>query len=172
MTHRMFLIAWLVIVWMALWRDPSIANLVGGLLVAIGITWLFPVPTRRSTLRVRPLALLRFLGHAAVAIVRANLVVAWEVITPGNRTNEGVVAVDLREDHPVVITLVSHAIGLAPGTFVVDVEGEGDGDGSARIYVHVLHLREVEDVRHEVLELERLALAAVASQLHDEEAAR
>ena len=169
MRYRIFLITWLVVVWMALWRDPSIANLVGGLLVAIGITWLFPIPAQRSTLRVRPFALLRFLGHATLAIIRANLVVAWEVITPGNRTKEGVVAVDLREDHPVVITLVSHAIGLAPGTFVVDVED--DGDGQARIYVHVLHLREVEEVREDVLELERLALAAVASQLYDEEEA-
>ncbi|MEM8706259.1 MAG: Na+/H+ antiporter subunit E [Actinomycetota bacterium] len=171
MTYRIFLITWLVVVWMALWRDPSIANLVGGLLVAIGITTLFPLPKQETSLRVRPLALLRFLGHATLAIIRANVFVAWEVITPGNRTNVGVVAVDLRESHPVVITLVSHAIGLAPGTFVVDVED--GGDGPVRIYVHVLHLREVEDLRNDVLELERLALAAVASQRYDEqEAAR
>ena len=169
MRYRIFLCTWLVVVWMALWRDPSIANLVSGIAVAVGTVWLFPVPGQRSALQVRPLALLRFLGTAVLAIIRANLIVAWEVITPGNKTTEGVVAVELRERHPVVITLVSHAIGLAPGTFVLDVDDDGD---DATIFVHVLHLREIEEVRQDVLELERLALAAVASQIHIEEDAR
>ena len=56
----------------------------------------------------------------------------------------------------MVITLVSHAIGLAPGTMVIDVD-KGENGGASLLYVHVLHLREVEDVRREVL-----ALAAVA----------
>ena len=52
---------------------------------------------------------------------------------------------------------------------VIDVEDQPDG--SARMYVHVLHLREIEDVRREVLDLERLALAAVAGRATTEEGA-
>lgn len=167
MRYRLFLAVWLVIVWLALWRDLSVANLVSGVLVAAATIWLFPIPEQRSTLAVRPVALMRFLATALWAIIRANVVVAWEVLTPANQINEGVVAVDLRARHPVVITLVSHAIGLAPGTMVIDVEE--DEDGPARMYVHVLHLREIEDVRQEVLELERLALAAVAGRIEHEE---
>jgi multicomponent Na+:H+ antiporter subunit E len=170
MRYRIFLCTWLVVVWVALWRDVSVANLISGVLVAVGTVWLFPLPQQRSSLNVRPLALLRFLGTTLWAIVKANFVVAWEVVTPANQINEGVVAVDLRVRHPVVITLVSHAIGLAPGTMVIDLDD--DGDGPARMFVHVLHLREVEAVRADVLELERLAIAAVASQLDIEEEVR
>ncbi|MEM7286434.1 MAG: Na+/H+ antiporter subunit E [Actinomycetota bacterium] len=160
MRHRIVLSIWLVVVWVALWRDVSAANIVSGVLVSAGVTWLFP-PERRTALTVKPLAMARFIVAVFVSIVRANVVVAWEVLTPSNRINEGVVAVELASSHPVVITLVSHAIVLAPGTMVIDVE-EGDADTPSLLFIHVLHLREVEDVRREVLELERLALAAVA----------
>ncbi len=160
MRHRIVLAVWLVAVWVALWRDVSAANVVSGILVSAGVIWLFP-PERRTTLTVKPLALARFLLAVFWSIVRANVVVAWEVVTPSNRINEGVVAVELASSHPVVITLVSHAIGLAPGTMVIDVDKGEDGAPSL-LFVHVLHLREVSDVRREVLDLERLALAAVA----------
>jgi multisubunit Na+/H+ antiporter MnhE subunit len=51
---------------------------------------------------------------------------------------------------------VSHALGLAPGTMVVDIERD-----PTVLHVHVLHLRSVEAIRAEVLTLERLALAAL-----------
>lgn len=160
MRHRIVLGVWLVAVWVALWRDVSAANIVSGILVSAGVIWLFP-PERRTTLHVRPLALARFVLAVGWSIVRANVVVAWEVVTPSNRINEAVVAVELASSHPVVITLVSHAIGLAPGTMVIDVDKGEEGDPSL-LFVHVLHLREIDDVRREVLDLERLALAAVA----------
>ena len=36
MRHRIILVAWLLVVWVALWRDVSIANVVTGLLLAAG----------------------------------------------------------------------------------------------------------------------------------------
>lgn len=159
--HRLLLGAWLLFVWIALWRDPSIANVVSGLLVATFAVWLFPPASDRESLRVRPVAMARFVATTAWSIVRANLVVAWEVVTPTNEINEGVVEVKLASNHPVVITLVSHAIILAPGTMVIDIE-VGDETRPTQLYVHVLHLRSVEDVRAEVLQLEALALAAIS----------
>ena len=103
----------------------------------------------------------KFVATTAWSIVRANLVVAWEVVTPTNVINEGVVAVQLASNHPVVITLVSHAIILAPGTMVIDIK-VGDESRPTELYVHVLHLRSVDDVRADVLQLEALALAAVS----------
>lgn len=159
MRHRIFLALWLVVVWVALWRDVSAANIVSGIVVSAAVIWFFPPPGGRA-LTVKPFALIRFLWTVSWSIVRANLVVAWEVLTPTNQINEGVVAVELASSHPTVITMVSHAIILAPGTMVIDVELRDDGP--SLLYVHVLHLRKVEDVRNEVLDLERLALAAVA----------
>jgi len=170
MIARLFLPAWLLVVWIALWRDVSAANVVSGLAVAAAVVWFFPPQGENERLRVRPLALLRFVSTAVISIVRANFVVAWEVITPKNVITEGVVAVDLASSHPTVITLVSHAIILAPGTMVIDID-KGDATKPTKLYVHVLHLRSVEEVREEVLQLEALALAAVSGPDDDPAAA-
>jgi multicomponent Na+:H+ antiporter subunit E len=159
--HRLLLAAWLLLVWVALWRDVSIANVVSGVLVAAAAVWLFPPAAEREPLQVRPVAMARFIATSVWSIVRANFVVAWEVVTPTNEINEGVVAVQLASNHPVVITLVSHAIILAPGTMVIDIR-VGDETRPTQLYVHVLHLRSVDAVRADVLQLEALALAAVS----------
>jgi multicomponent Na+:H+ antiporter subunit E len=156
MRRSLLVIAGSTVVWLVLWRDLSWANLLSGLLLSVGALGLFPFARPPRRLRVNPVALVRFVVISAWAIVRANVVVAWEVVTPKNRVNEGVVAVPLRTDAPVVITMVSHAIGLAPGTMVVDIE-----HGPTVLHVHVLHLRSVEEIRESVLQLEELALAAV-----------
>ncbi len=162
MRPRILLAAWLLLVWVALWRDVSPANLVSGALLSGVVIWVFP-PANDAPLGVRPLALVRFIGSTALSIVRANLVVAWEVVTPSNRINEGVVAVELQSSNPLVITHVSHAIILAPGTMVIDID-KGTDERPTKLFVHVLHLRTVDEVRDEVLELEALALAAVSGR--------
>lgn len=162
MRRRVVLLLWLVVAWVALWRDVSVANTASGIVVAVAVVWLFP-PANAAPLGVRPFALLRFLAATAVSILRANLVVAWEVVTPSNQINEGVVAVELASSNPVVITLVSHAIILAPGTMVIDID-KGTDDRPTQLYVHVLHLRSIDEVRNEVLALEALALAAVSGR--------
>lgn len=162
MRHRILLALFLTVVWVGLWRDLSIANLLSGVIVAAAVVWLFP-PAGDSPIGVRPVALLRFVGAAAISILRANLVVAWEVVTPKNQINEGVVAVELASSNPVVITLVSHAIILAPGTMVIDID-KGTDDRPTQLYVHVLHLRSIDEVRDDVLQLEALALAAVTGR--------
>ncbi len=160
MISRFFRPLVLVIAWVAFWRDVSPANIVSGVVVAALVVWLFPPNSKAPALAVRPVPLLKFVRTSLVAIIRANLYVAWEVVTPNDRVNEGVVAVELESNHPVVITLVSHAIILAPGTMVIDID-LGDDDAATKLYVHVLHLRSVEQIRQEVLQLEALALAAV-----------
>jgi len=162
MMSRLFLPAWLLVTWLALWRDVSPANVLSGIAVAAGVVFLFP-PQRQDGLRIRPIPLLRFMATTVTSIVKANFIVAWEVITPKNVINEGVVAVDLASNHPVVITLISHAVILAPGTMVIDID-KGEGDRPTKLFVHVLHLRSVEAVREEVLQLEKLALAAVSGE--------
>jgi multicomponent Na+:H+ antiporter subunit E len=154
--RRLALLGWCTLVWIVLWRDLSWANLLSGAAVSSAALALFPFAWPPDRLVVDPVALVRFGVVFAWSVVRANLIVAWEIVTPRNRVNEAVVTVPLSTDAPAVITMVSHAIGLAPGTMVVDIERD-----PTVLHVHVLHFRSVDDVRAEVFELERLALAAI-----------
>lgn len=155
----LIVVAWSVLVWCALWGEVSVANVLWGAVAGAGTLRLVPAAGRRGDVAVRPLAALRFAGWFVWALVRASAVVAWEVVTPTNDINEGIVEVPLGTDAPGLVTLIANTISLTPGTLTLEVRSD-----PPTLYVHVLHLREVEDVRADVLHLERLACATFAAE--------
>lgn len=161
MTARVAGLVWLVVVWVALWEDVSVANVAGGVVVGALLLAAFPHVDGMGPgpPRIRPLGVLRFLLAFFEKLVEANLVVAWEVLTPNNEgVNEGVVAVPLETSSPLIVTTLANAISLTPGTLVIEVQRE-----PSVLYVHVLHLRSIDQVRVDVLRLERLLLRAAGS---------
>ena len=67
--HQLPLLVWLVLVWILLWGTWSWANLISGVVVALAVTVLLPLPPVVGGTRLRPAALLRFLGHFFVDLV-------------------------------------------------------------------------------------------------------
>ena len=61
--HQLPLLAWLVVVWILLWGTFSWANVVSGVVVGLLVMLLLPLPPVEGGTRVRPLSLLRFVGH-------------------------------------------------------------------------------------------------------------
>ncbi len=172
------LIIWLTALWCALWVDLSAGNVVGGLLVATGVVAVAR-PTGVSGLErtyFRPISALSFLVNFLWQLVKANLVVAWEIITPGVSTNRAIIAVKMHTASAGVVTVVANAVTLTPGTVTIEViENEvagGDANdpvaGAPRmertLFIHVLHFNDVESVRRDVLQFERLAIKAFGSR--------
>jgi multicomponent Na+:H+ antiporter subunit E len=166
---------WLTVVWVALWGDLSVGNILAGMLLGLLLVTLFP-PSRSMRPFVRPAALLRLAVVFGWRIVAASAVVAWEVATPRNRINEGIVAVPISGGSDLVVTLVANAVSLTPGTLTLELDRPGN-----ILYVHVLHLRDLESVRRDVRSLEALvvrafgdadSLASLEAQPRDPGAAR
>lgn len=153
--------AGLVAAWVALWGEVTAANVLAGAAVGLGLLVVFP-PGRRPRATIRPLPALRFAAWFAWKLVEASVVVAWEVATPRNRIREGVIAVPVRGVSPGLTTLVANAISLTPGTLTLEVRT----GPPAVLYVHVLHLHDVEAARREVRHLEALAIRAFAADPH------
>ena len=103
---RMLSILGLTSLWVVLWRDISVANVASGLVVSAVVSSGIP---RSAEHRVRPLALARFVGYFAVELVRANLVLAREVVTPQNQIETGIIAVPLDGYSDFVATIVANA---------------------------------------------------------------
>ncbi len=150
----------MVAVWMALWRQFSLANLLSGSLAGLAVLAAFrrQAPPWRLRPLLRPWAALRLLGYFTIKLVEATLIVAWEVVTPGLRVSEGIVAVPTLSSSDIVTTIVANAISLMPGTVTVDITHD-----PRVLYVHVLHLRDPQSFRREVRRLEELTIAAVGS---------
>ncbi|MBW3601505.1 MAG: Na+/H+ antiporter subunit E [Actinobacteria bacterium] len=144
MTGRGAFVAWLALVWVALWGEVTAGNVLGGLVVGTGVLVVFrgAGPYRLRT--VRPLQTLVFLGYFLSELVQSNVVVAREVVSRRNRIREGIIEVTLPHTTPTIATVVANAITLTPGTLTLEAVAERR---SARLYVHVLHLHDVESVR-------------------------
>jgi multicomponent Na+:H+ antiporter subunit E len=154
---RVLLGAWLLVVWLALWGTVTPANVIGGVAIAAAVQ-LIPLPARDMGFAFRPLRVLHFVAYFAGELVRASLVVAREVATPRNRIRTGVVAVPLRGASDALVTLVAAAVTLTPGTLTLEARRD-----PPTLYVHVLHLDDVESVRRSIRRTEVLAVRAFGS---------
>jgi len=159
------LMIWLTLVWALLWGDLGLANLLAGLGVAVFVVVVArPTGVRGIQLTsFHPLSAVVFLGYFLAQLVKSNLQVAWEVITPGSNVNRAIIAVPMHVATDGLVTVVGNAITLTPGTLTVDVRSDGDGRPPV-LYVHVLHFVDVESTRRDVLRLERLAVRAFGTK--------
>lgn len=157
------LVAWLTLVWVLLWGDITIQNLVAGVAIAIVAVMIArPTGTRFvGDVSFHPVAALWYGMFFAIQLVKSSLIVAWEVVTPGSSLQRAIVSVPMHTTSPGINTLVANTVTLTPGTITVDVRHRG-GDALAppRLYIHVLHFVDAESTRVEVLRLERYAVAA------------
>jgi multicomponent Na+:H+ antiporter subunit E len=149
------LIVVLTSIWVLLWGSPSVANVMSGL--ALSIALVLVIPGQRDARRpaVRPLAVVRLAGHVAANLVMSNLVLAREVLTRRSHMSTGVIAVPVPGSTDEVMTLLANLMALAPGTIPVETARQPDV-----VYVHVLHLGDIEDVRRQLERLRDLTMAA------------
>lgn len=145
---------WLTALWMLLWGDTDGAVALVGLAVAILTLVARPRPGP-LTHTIHPVAAARFAAVVAADIVRANLALAVEVVTPSDRTEPGLVDVTLPNADPAVIAATSQAINLAPGTVVVEHPRPDV------LRVHALYCHHPDRVAAHIEHLARLADAAL-----------
>jgi multicomponent Na+:H+ antiporter subunit E len=148
----------LVVAWTAFWGSASPANVASGVVVAFVLLAVFPLRHTTRQGRFRPLQALRLFGYFVGKLVEANLVVAWEVLTPRNRINEGIVAVPVTGASDVLVSVVANVISLTPGTLTIEIHTDPHV-----LFVHVLHLHDIDAVRRDVTRLERYVLRAFGS---------
>ena len=155
--RRLVNLALMALLWSALWRDLSLANLlvgagIGALVTAAGVG-----TTGRGGIRLWPL--LRLSGLVLVDLLRSTLSVATEILTPTDRTDESIIKVDLGAESRDHLLLLIVAVTLTPGTAVVDADPD-----TGTLYLHLLHHKRSAATIAHVEELARLAHAALPTK--------
>lgn len=153
--------AWLVLVWVMLWGTWSLGTILAGVVVAVGIGVLLPLPRVSLDRHVRPLRLSRLLLVFVRDLVVASVHVAWLAVRPGPAPRNAVVGVRLRTESDLVLTIVTEMLTLVPGSVVIEVS-----QAEHTLYAHVLDMPDVANVdefRGRVLELEKRVVLAVGS---------
>lgn len=154
------LLLWLVAVWMLLWGRFSLGNALNGLLLAVLVTRLFPLPHVPHHGRLHPWGAVVLLVRFLYDLIPATLQVARYALRGGPAVRSAVIAVQMRSPDDLPLTLTAEMISLTPGSSIIELDRE------ARVlYVHVLGLEDragAPAVRAGVHALEDRVLRAVA----------
>jgi multicomponent Na+:H+ antiporter subunit E len=138
--HQMPLLIWLVLVWNLLWGTWSWANLISGIVVALVVTLVLPLPPVVGGARLRP-AVVVFLGHFVVDLVHSAAQVASQTIRPSGIRNSAIISVQMRTDSDLLLTVVAESLTLVPGSVVIDLDRE-----RRTLSLHILNVRDEADV--------------------------
>ena len=150
----------LAVIWVLLWGSASPANVLSGLAIGTVLVLLVPGLRRRSGEggRFRPLAVARLVGHMLVVTVRSNVELTREVLSRQSKIRTAIVGVPLPGCSDELLTLISNLLAISPGTMPLELRQD-----PIVLYVHVLHLTDVEDFRREILHLADLVVQAFGS---------
>lgn len=110
------------------------------------------VPVLRGYSQRVPLFVL-FLLFFVKELVKANMKVAFDVLTPPWHMQPGVIALPLKATTDLEITMVANFISLTPGTLSLDVS-----DDRRVLFIHAMFLQDEEALICELQEVERRIL--------------
>ncbi|MEM9415910.1 MAG: Na+/H+ antiporter subunit E [Planctomycetota bacterium] len=165
MIVRLLLNCAMALVWMLLTQSVSFLNGLLGFVVSalvIGLSarvltgesrradHVTQRPAQRTNYLLRLVNVIRFAVYFLYILIRANLDVAWEIITPGFRMKPRMIRYDVAGLTPVQVTTLANAITLTPGTLSADVDDAGQS-----LYIHAMYAEHRQDAVDQLDELRR-----------------
>lgn len=151
-----------VLFWCLLWGSFSPLTLLGGLLAAILVHVLFPLPPVGRELALRPLHALVFVFVFLKDLAVSSAQVSWYALRPSGSPGSSVVAVQLRSRSDLFLTFTGVLATLIPGSVVVEAQRS-----TGTLFFHTIGVttqEEADDMRQVILAQEVRALKAFASR--------
>lgn len=149
------------VVWVLLWGDLSLANLVSGFVLGLLITWVFPLPPIEQHGRFRLWPHTKMIAMLLFDLVRSSFVVAAQAFHFGHTMHNAVLRVDLRTHSDLYLTLTSELVSLVPGSLVMEARRQ-----ESVLYLHVMDVRSQADIdtaRRKVLQAEERVVRSFGS---------
>ena len=146
----------LPLIWMSLTGTFTLFNFAVGFVLSSIAIWLLGSRTDVAFVVYlgRLWQFLRFNAFFIRELVKANMRVAWEVITPKHHMRPAIIAIPLDLESDLQITILANFITLTPGTLSLDVSPD-----RKTLYVHTMYVDDVDAFRREIKEnLERRVL--------------
>src|SRR5690625_959181 len=109
---------WLAVMWTLLWGQPTLANLLVGLFLAIVVLWLLPMPRVGFEGRVWLPGVVWLLGAFIWDVLVAALNLSWYALSPRRTPQDAIIRVPLRDHYNVIHTTTAQITCLLPGSVV------------------------------------------------------
>lgn len=154
------MVLWLAAVWVLLWGDITVANVLAGL--GLGVLLMIAMPMPKAGFEGRPwlpgivVLVVRFIGD----VIMASVQVATKALTPGD-PHGAVIRVRLRSKSDLFLTVTAQLCSLVPGSIIVEANRL-----AGVMYVHVFDVSDaggVDGARRHALLIEQRVLYAFAT---------
>ena len=127
-------------VWVLLTGSYELVNFAFGFLLSFGIMWLISRSTGDDRYFTLTFKIIGFVFFFFYELIKANIEVAWDVITPKFHMKPGIVRVPLDAETDTEITLLANLISLTPGSLSLDVSAD-----KKVLYVHAMYISDKEE---------------------------
>jgi len=125
--------------------EVSAGTFTAGLLVGYLLLWLTRPAWGETRYFSKLLLVIRFVLYFLKELLVANLKVAYDIVTPKDHMEPGIVAVPLDVKSDIEITLFANLVTLTPGTLSLDVSPD-----RGTLFVHALYVKDAEQFRREL----------------------
>lgn len=129
----------LTFVWVALTGVFEYPNFVFGFALSFAIMWIISRSNGDDRYFTMAIKIAGFFLFFMRELIKANIEVAYDVITPRFHMQPGIVSLPLDAKTDLEITLLANLISLTPGTLSLDVS-----DDRTVLYVHAMYIRDRE----------------------------
>lgn len=148
MTGRLGFHLLLALAWCLLSGSFGAWNFLGGLLIGLVVITVSSREAGRLNYALRLLGYFRFGAWFLVVLVRSNIQIAWEILTPDWQQTPRILRYSVAGLTDVQKTVLSSAITLTPGTLAVDLSDDGEW-----LYLHCMY---AEDREEQIAEIDTL----------------
>ena len=114
-------VLWLTVVWCLLWGEFTVGNVVAGIVVAVAVLVLFPLPSLAFSSRPHPWGLVRLVVIFVFDLVRSSLQVATLALRFGRQPVNAVLVVPLRTRSEFAMWVTAEMVSLVPGSLLIEV---------------------------------------------------
>jgi len=127
-------------IWVALTGKFLYSNLAFGFLLSYVIIWIMTRGQSKVTYFRRVPQVIGFMLFFIKELIKANIEVAYDVITPRDHMKPGIIGIPLDAKSDLEITLLSNFITLTPGTLGLDVSTD-----RKTMYIHAMYIEDKQD---------------------------
>ena len=151
-------VVWITVMWLMLMGELSLANLLGGLVVAVAVVLLLPLPAMPvGTLDISWGKLAKFFFDWFVNLIRGSIRVGWLALRPAAPPKHAIVEVPMRVNSELVLTLAVMLYNLQPGGAVTDID-----IANRMLTVHLLDADTPADLDREITSLKDMERRLIA----------
>jgi multicomponent Na+:H+ antiporter subunit E len=124
-------------IWVALTGTLYYSNFLFGFMIGFAILWVMNRTEEDQRYFTRVPKTIYLLFYFVYELIKANIQVAYDVITPKYFFKPGIVKYPMSARTDLEINLLSTAISLTPGTLILDIS-----EDKKTLYIHVMYLKD------------------------------